>query len=181
MPRCFVALDIGPEALQAVAAAEALLEGDRLRRVAADSLHVTIKYLGEVSVDDVARPVLAAVVPLIAQGLPELGDGRIDGFPSLTQAHVIVLTCSDPLGSIAKLAARADEAAAALGVEREARPFRPHLTLARAKAIDLTPIARRFPTRPLGAATRLTLYESRDSRYIALVRHPVEWESAPSA
>ncbi len=111
---------------------------------------------------------LAAIVPLIVQTLPDLGEGRVDGFPSLTQANVIVLTCSDPLGNVAKLAAKADEAAAAFGVEREARPFRPHLTLARSKAFDLTKIARRFSPRPLRTATRLTLYESKDSRYSAL-------------
>jgi 2'-5' RNA ligase len=177
MPRCFVALDIGPEALEAVIAVQALLDTDLVRKVAPDTLHVTIKYLGEVSIDDVARPLLAAIVPLIATALPELGEGRIDGFPSLTQAHVIVLACSDPNGDIAKLAARADEAAAAMGVAREAHPFRPHLTLARVKAsrllsdrnaFDLTKIAQRFPPRPLQTATRLTLYESKDSRYIAL-------------
>jgi 2'-5' RNA ligase len=171
--RCFIALELGAAALDAARDAQGLLDADLLRKTTAESLHVTLKFLGYVSVDEVARPVFDAIAPLVTVApLPSLGRGELSAFPSLGQANVVVLACSDDEGRVAGLAARAEKAAVALGVERETRPFRPHVTLARAKGIDVRKVAKRFEPRALGSATSLTLFESTASGYVALARAP---------
>jgi 2'-5' RNA ligase len=180
LARCFLALEVGEEALGAAADAQRLLSGfppfaaaletGGVRKAARESMHITIKFLGQVDVDEVARKVFAAVAPLVATSpaLP-LGQGRLEGFPSLGRAHVLVLECDGADARLAELAARAEQAAEASGVAREERAFRPHLTLARSrKDFDARKIAARIPPRPLGLAGRLVLFESADSRYVAL-------------
>lgn len=166
MARCFLALDLGPQALRAAEDAHRYLDTEDVRKVPPSSLHMTIKFLGEVSLVDVGRPLVAALAPSVSTALPLLGEARIDGFPSAEDARVIVLSCSDPKGDIARLAAVAEDAAERFGVAREARAFHPHVTLGRSKAFDVRNIAKRFALRPLGQATRLTLYETQGSSYI---------------
>jgi len=167
--RCFVALEIGAQALGAADEAQRLLDATVVRKTAPASMHVTLKFLGEVDVDAVAREVFAAIAPL-ADGPPmALGEGRVEGFPSTGRAHVVVLECAGVDPRVAELASRAEDAAAALGVAREERAFRPHLTLARSKRdYDARKIAARFGARPLGLAGRLVLMESTASGYAVL-------------
>ncbi len=167
--RCFVALDVGEEALAAAASAQELLDADVVRKSAPESMHLTLKFLGEVDVDEVARKVWAVVAPFAAGAPLALGEGRVEGFPTLARAHVVVLECAGADARVAELAARADEAAFRLGVPRDGRAFRPHVTLARCKKeLDARKIAARFAARSLGHAARLVLYESAGGRYVPL-------------
>ena len=168
--RCFVALDLGEPALAAAKDAQALLDGTIVRKAAAESMHLTIKFLGEVDVDACARPVFVAVAPLVAALPPiALGEARLGGFPTLGRAHVVVLECAGADARLAEIAARADDAAFALGVPRDGRAYRPHVTLARSrKELDARKLAARFAPRPLGLATSLVLYESAGGKYTPL-------------
>ena len=170
LARCFVALEIGEEARRAADEAQRLLDGDVVRKSKADSMHLTIKFLGMVDVDEVARKVFAEVAPLVGSSPPmTLGEAHFEGFPSLGRAHVLVLECAGADGRLAEIAKRADDAAFALGVERDGRAYRPHITLARCKkAFDARKIAPRFSPRPLGVAGRLVLFESADGNYVPL-------------
>jgi len=167
--RCFVALDLGLDALAAAAEAQTILDADLVRKSPPESMHITLKFLGHVDVDAVARKVFDAVAPL-ASGPPlSLGEGKIEGFPTLARAHVVVLECAGADGRLAALAFHADKAAFALGVPLEDRPYRPHVTLARCKKdFDARKIAARFAPRPLGFATKLVLYESAGGKYVPL-------------
>lgn len=167
--RCFVALELGADARRAAEEAQLLLPGDAVRKATAESMHITIKFLGDVDVDAVGRKVLAALGPL-ASGPPiALGEGRLVGFPATERAHVIVLECHGAEARIADLAARAEVAAETWGVARESRAFRPHVTLARSKNdFDATKLAARFGSRPLGLAGPLVLFESAGGRYTPL-------------
>lgn len=168
--RCFLALELGETGRRAVADATRLLDADRFRKSTPASWHVTVKFLGQVDIETVGRPVFAAVAPLVANSPPfELGVGALAGFPSEARARVVVLACDGAGGGVSALAVRADEAAAALGVPREDRAFRPHVTLARSKVdVDVRALARRFSPRPLGVAGRLVLFESARGAYAAL-------------
>ena len=167
--RCFVALDLGREALDAAADAQKLLDADVVRKCPPESMHITIKFLGQVDVDAVARRVFDAIAPLAAGPPLALGEGKIQGFPALARAHVVVLECAGADPRLAELASRADEAALHLGIPPENRPYRPHVTLARCKKdFDARKIAARFPPRPLGFATKLVLYESAGGKYAPL-------------
>ena len=175
--RCFIALDVDEVSTRATERAQGLLDGLAVRKTpVSEAVHLTIKFLGDVDVDAVGRPLLEAMRPLVeGHRTPSLGAGKLDAFPDGKRAHVLILMVADPMGAIAALAARADEAAEGLGIPREQRPFRPHLTLARSKhALDVRELVKKTAPFELGVATRLVLYRSdrdeRGSRYTALAQ-----------
>ena len=177
LARCFVALDVDEASLRATERAQHLLDALDVRKApVSEAVHLTIKFLGDVDVDAVGRPLLEAMRPLVeGYRTPSLGEGKLAAFPDAKRAHVIILMAADPMGALAALAARADEAAESLGIPREQRPFRPHLTLARSKhAIDVRDLVKKTEPFELGIATRLVLYRSdRDDkgpRYTALAQ-----------
>jgi 2'-5' RNA ligase len=153
--RLFVALDLPANAKQALAGVEA--DPEIWRRVKAESLHVTLAFLGRRPDEDVET-----IGPLIDTGLPA---------PRLTLDRVLLLPPRRPrvrtvelrAEGLAELQARVAGALAAAGVYTpEKRPFRPHVTVGR-----LRPRAQ--PPRTADVAferltfhgTAVTLYASR--------------------
>lgn len=168
MTRCFVAFDLSDAARAACLDAQALLDESQ-RKTAAESLHLTIKFLGDVDVETCAKPMFDA---LGAPPRVRLGAARVTGFPSARRAKIVVLACEGD-AALAELAKRADDEGFARGVPRDEHAFTPHVTLARSKSpIDVRRVAKRFGARDLGAPTRFVLYESRAGKYIALAQIP---------
>jgi len=98
-----------------------------------ESWHLTLKFLG-----DVRRSALEEFGTAIAEACAEAVAGEIQAqgavvFPPHGEARVLGVDFvpSEALNSISQVAAAADRAAVGLGVEREKRKFRPHVTLAR--------------------------------------------------
>lgn len=135
--RAFVALDLDALSLRRV-----VRTADRLRMASgapaatwtpADKMHVTLKFAGKLDA--------AAVVP-IGQALRTLAEGKpapaactvkLDAFPKMQHANLVVAELVDAAGDLTKLAASVDKLTAKHGVPKEDRPFRPHVTLARLK------------------------------------------------
>jgi len=135
--RAFVALDLDAVSLRRVARV-----ADRLRMgsgapsatwTPSTKMHVTLKFMGHLSVDAVA-PIGKALGRLVAgKKAPRPGTFRLDAFPSVEDAKIVVAELGDPFGDLGKLAAAVDKIASKHGVADETRPFRPHVTLARLK------------------------------------------------
>jgi 2'-5' RNA ligase len=133
--RLFFALELGAAARAQAAGIAAVLAdqpgGRDVRWVREESLHVTLRFLGPVDparVDELAREASAAmrgVAPFSARL------AGVELFPSRRRPRVIALAL-EPVAPLAALAAAVERGAVAAGFEREARPFRPHLTLGRA-------------------------------------------------
>jgi 2'-5' RNA ligase len=165
--RAFVALDLDSTSVRRIARVS-----DRLRMGSGapsatwtppPKMHVTLKFLGQMEVD--------AVVPL-GQSLRELAEGkpapapsafRLEAFPSVQDARVVVVELVDEEKALAKLAAKVEKLARKVGMVEEDRPYRPHVTLARLKR----PYDARKWLRPeltegagLCQVTHLTLYRS---------------------
>ncbi len=175
--RCFVALDVDEACVRATERAQHLLDALDVRKApVSEGVHLTIKFIGDVDIDAVGRPLLEAMRPLVeGHRTPSLGEGKLAAFPDARRAHVLILMAADAMGALAALAARADEAAEGLGLAREQRPFRPHLTLARSKhGIDVRELVKKTPPFELGVGTRLVLYRSdrdeKGSHYTALAQ-----------
>lgn len=104
--------------------------GVDLRWVAPASYHVTLQYLGWTGVETIGaiRDALAAA----CAGEPRLTfrTTRLGGFGSLDKATVLWAGIDDPT-ALARLAGKVADAMAGLGFQREARPYHPHVTLAR--------------------------------------------------
>ena len=135
--RLFIAIDL-PEDLRAALAGEqdrfrALSAGTRdIRWTVPESLHLTLKFLGEVSPDRVpaVTAVLESIGPFTAFEIEVRGFGF---FPDARRPSVFWAGLNAP-ANLDYLARKVDQALAALGFPREKRPFTPHLTLARFRA-----------------------------------------------
>ncbi len=129
--RLFVALDIDSTLRERIANFMGSIEGlaPEARWVRPESLHVTLKFIGEQKEDFVEN---------LKQSLREIKSGPLDirfrsygFFPNGNSARVFWVGMeSGP--ELAQLANAVDDKTSALGVPREDRAFNPHLTLARA-------------------------------------------------
>jgi len=97
------------------------------------NLHLTVKFLGDVAQDRIGAVVTA--LDAAALGLPVF-DAALRGlgaFPSITRPRVIWAGMTEGAGAMVELAGRVEEALAAVGFARDARPFSPHVTLGRVR------------------------------------------------
>lgn len=136
--RCFVALDVPPDVRLRVAALTARLRGSApradVRWTKAETLHVTLKFLGEVPevrvplVEGALATVAAAHAPLtlVAAG--------IGGFPTALRPRVVYVAILGEVEPLTRLAGAVDGALEALGFPGERRPFHAHLTVGRVRS-----------------------------------------------
>jgi RNA 2',3'-cyclic 3'-phosphodiesterase len=179
-PRLFVAV---PLAEAARAAVEELVVGVRDRLAAAgvqadsragvrwvrtDGLHLTLRFLGPTPLDQVDAVAAAAAQTATeaAQAPFEVVIGGAGAFPSPGRPRTLWLGIERGADELAALAAALDERLVPLGWPPEDRPFRPHLTLARADGRRAGPataqalIEAAAPLRVPFEADRLVLFES---------------------
>lgn len=132
--RVFVAINPPDEVRMRIGEAERELReaGFPIRWVPAENVHLTLKFLGEVPEErlrDVYEVVNAAVKGIDVFDMAVSGLGA---FPSLRRPNVVWLGVE--LDSVlSSLQVRTEENLGQLGFPREDRPFRPHLTLGRAR------------------------------------------------
>jgi 2'-5' RNA ligase len=143
--------------------------------VADASLHVTVKFLGQI--DDARVPAVAEALAGAASRVAafEVAVRGLGAFPSPSRARVIWagLEGAEPL---AALAGEVDRALAALGVPPESRAFAAHVTLGRAREARPNSALARALARPVDfgrlPVTRLSLMRSelrpQGSRYTEL-------------
>jgi 2'-5' RNA ligase len=176
--RLFAALDLPGEVRDALAAWARDAVGDReeLRLVAPESLHVTLCFLGGRPEADAAR--IGELVAGCAGPAGGLRLGEAVWFAP-RRPRVLAAAVADADGSLAALQGRVSEAlAAGAGFEPEARPYRPHVTVARVRGGARVRPEALEPPPPLafdGAA--VTLYRSHPgrtgARYEPVSRTPV--------
>jgi 2'-5' RNA ligase len=99
------------------------------RWVKPESLHVTLKFIGEQS--DSAVDQIKETLSQVESSRSEIHFRSYGFFPTAKSARVFWIGMeADP--QLATLAAIIDDKMASLGIPNEDRPFSPHLTLARA-------------------------------------------------
>jgi 2'-5' RNA ligase len=134
--RSFIAIEV-PQPLQA-----RLGEVQReLRRTEADvkwvrpeGVHLTLKFLGSVSAE-VLEKLSLAIAPVVAAKSPF--DLRIHGlgcFPSSRNPRVLWVGIAQGGAETSALQKAVEDKSAELGLQPEARPFQPHLTLGRVRS-----------------------------------------------
>ncbi len=132
--RAFIAADLTPTVREAVAQVSRELQqklaGLPLRWVAPENMHLTLKFLGDVS----ARNLRLLEEMLAGEAHQhtafEFGVGTLGAFPNLRHPRVLWVGVSGP-EALLRLHAGIENAMARLGYPREQRPYQPHLTLAR--------------------------------------------------
>jgi RNA 2',3'-cyclic 3'-phosphodiesterase len=133
--RLFIAVEVSPEVK-----AELALAQERLRRgappvkwVAPEALHLTLHFLGET--DTMLLPRLGEALREALAGSTAIGL-RLDGagaFPNLRRPNVVWAGVAGSTAAIERIQAAAGAALESLGLPRETRPFRAHLTLGRVR------------------------------------------------
>jgi 2'-5' RNA ligase len=140
--RLFIAIDLDDAIRERILR---FLEGVRgfapdVRWVRPESLHVTLKFIGEKPLEAVDE-IKTALSAIQAEAV-EITFRGYGFFPGAKAARVFWVGIeSDPqLGALAKAA---DEAAFSLGIPKEVHPFSPHLTLARGRGGSGAPVWRK--------------------------------------
>ncbi|GAB4228653.1 MAG: RNA 2',3'-cyclic phosphodiesterase [Deltaproteobacteria bacterium] len=133
----------------------------------AENLHITLKFLGEISADrlpgieESLRPVAAAIPPfsLLCEG------GGV--FPGERNPRIFHVGFLEPLELVRRLQQNMENALSGAGFPREDRPFHPHITVGRTRGA-LPPglggrYLHRFSGRRFGVVpvSSFTLYRSR--------------------
>ncbi|MBI2304796.1 MAG: RNA 2',3'-cyclic phosphodiesterase [Chloroflexi bacterium] len=143
--RAFVAIELPAPVKEALREVQDSLkkEGDgQVRWVGMESIHLTLKFLGNVPTEKVEA--IAQAVKGACRGVRpfslELKDTGV--FPGVQRPRVVWVGVGGEEGILALLQGRVEANLAALGFPREGRPFTAHLTLGRVRE-DATPAARR--------------------------------------
>jgi RNA 2',3'-cyclic 3'-phosphodiesterase len=140
--------------------AACVAKAPEFRWVPASNLHLTIRFIGSIErsvadgiADQLAEPPLAGF---------DLELGEVGTFSRGPLVRVVWLQVKLGAEPARELAARVEAACVRAGMEPEARPFRPHLTIARARGrngADLPPLPS-TPDLPPWRADELILYRS---------------------
>jgi len=172
--RLFVALELPPEAVDALAAFRDAADQEIWRPVPDASLHVTLAFLGASDpavVEPVGAVLRAAVGDAAAPAL------ALDGALLLPprRARVLCAKVADADGALAALQGRVAAGLVAAGVlEPESRPFRAHVTVGRLRPRARAPREVDGAPEPVAfAAGPVTLFSSHThpagARYEALI------------
>ena len=170
--RVFVGVPLPEEVLPFVEETQAALPDHADMRVTrAEQLHLTLCFLGEVEATKVERAVrVVSAVPCTMGGVVLLG-GYVC-LPSEARARVVALDVDDPEGVLTALYEWVASGMERQGVfEREARPFRPHLTIARlGRPCRLRPTSdvRRIPLGIRSVCLYRSILSREGARYEAL-------------
>jgi len=135
--RLFIAIEI-PESVKK----ELTVVQGRLRGVGVDAswtraegMHLTLKFLGEVSEQRV--PEIMSSLRKAMEGIGPLGFSvsGVGTFPNPIKARVVWIGLAGDIDKLTRLQVAVENAMVLLGMAREERKFTPHLTLGRIKYI----------------------------------------------
>ncbi|MDQ7857370.1 MAG: RNA 2',3'-cyclic phosphodiesterase [Armatimonadota bacterium] len=133
--RTFVAVELGERMRAGIARLQEELRaaGARLRWVRPDHLHFTLRFLGELPPAQVARAVVATRDAVATIAPFALTLGGLGAFPSLERPQVVWVGTIAGADALVALARAVNEALARAKFPADGRPFRPHVTLGRAR------------------------------------------------
>jgi len=166
--RAFIAIEL-PPAIQAVLAnvqQELAKAQADVKWVEEDSLHVTMRFLGEITEDQ--RQAIEQLLDTIACRTPtvSLGLSHLGAFPTPSSPRVIWVGIGQGSDALERIAREFEEGLHALHLPGEDRAFVAHVTLGRVRSsrnrAQLVSRMRELAWNPLGpfAVDHLTLFQS---------------------
>ena len=135
-------------------------------------MHLTIKFIGEVSADAVDKLSSAAESAVKRIAPFDIVVGGAGRFPKKGPPRVVWIGIDDPSGKLHELQNRLDEECAVRRFPKERRAFQPHLTLARLRKLQ--------HARTLAAAHEEMGFEAADVKVSALFMMKSELSSKGS-
>src|SRR5262245_14593102 len=184
MARLFAAIEVGAAAEQRIADEQGRLaesmRGSSLRWTKRDQLHITLVFMGEVS-DDLPGRIVEGMGDEIPHRPFRFELGGVGAFPPHGAPRVFWLGVKSGAESIIRVQEMVVDRLEGVGVEREKRPFSPHITLARWRDSRPSDRPRERSANPRTIAhvdvDSVTLFQSRTSSagstYTRLVETPL--------
>ena len=164
MPRYFIALPLPDEARDRLVAIQPpAVPGMRI--LAREELHLTLHFLGEVAANDIER--LRAAVATIRMNAFTIGLNGVGMFPSERHAKVLWAGVEAKANLVVLHGLIGLALTDAIGFRPEARPYSPHITLARLDEPAPSDVVDRYLDENEGFAVpsvrldRFALYSSR--------------------
>ena len=134
MLRSFVAVEIPYEIQSAIGRStgplQKALPKPLVRWVAPQNVHLTLKFLGDVSPANLEQLAEALKVEAVAHEAFSISIGTVEAFPNPRRARVIWIGLEAP-AALMSLLHGVEAITARLGYPTENRPFSPHLTIGR--------------------------------------------------
>jgi RNA 2',3'-cyclic 3'-phosphodiesterase len=132
--RSFIAIELPAEVKSGLKNVQGLLKSDNPRTarwVDPDSIHLTLKFLGNVPADKIS--IITQSIQTAVQGISpfSLEVKGLGAFPGLTRPQVVWIGLTGGLADLQTLQKNLESLIAPLGFPTENRPFTAHLTLAR--------------------------------------------------
>lgn len=132
--RSFIAIELPEEVKNGLARLRSELERAEHRFVKwvdTEGIHLTLKFLGNISFKQVAE--ITEAIERATQGIPpfHLEISHLGAFPNLKQPRVLWVGIGGEIDRLSRLQRNIDSALTPLNFAKEERPFVPHLTLAR--------------------------------------------------
>ena len=134
--RTFIAIELSEPIRESLAQAQTHLKyaGADVKWVEKDNIHLTLKFLGEIS-EEKAKEVAAALDNIAKYTKSfEISLKDIGAFPTVDFPRVIWVGLDKGAKESTELAKKIDLALAKLGFQEESRPFAAHLTIGRVRS-----------------------------------------------
>jgi 2'-5' RNA ligase len=153
--RTFIALEMPAEIRTALGDYAQPLRSvrGRVTWVKPENMHLTLKFLGDTPANRI-NEIAAALHKVASAAVPFsaviVGSGV---FPNEKYPRVLWVGLEEKTGALFKLAKAIEESMHQLGFAKEKRPFTAHLTIGRAKDINIPEIVRMLCEKPFPAMT----------------------------
>jgi len=137
MMRAFIAVNIPMEVKgnlqEEISRLRTLIHGGPVRWVRPEGIHLTLKFLGEISNSSLVE--IGQVLEREVKRYPffTLRVGGFGCFPNRRRPRVLWIGITEENGTLAQVQTVVEEKLVPLGFGKEGRPFHPHLTLGRVK------------------------------------------------
>jgi len=135
--RTFVAIELPEEIRREIGKVQDMLKKDeepsRIKWVEVENIHLTLKFLGELSaerVQDLSRGVEEA---LVGYSPFPISFKEIGAFPNWGRARVIWIGVEEGKEGVTRIQRKIEDSLARLQFEPEERSFQPHITIGRVK------------------------------------------------
>jgi 2'-5' RNA ligase len=134
--RSFIAIELPGELKQALTELQRKFKSAGslpVKWVDPGNIHLTLKFLGDIDAADTSKIITA--LEEAVRGLPpfNLEVRGLGVFPNMSRIQIIWVGLYGDLGKLSQLQKRIETSLKPLGFPPEARPFSPHLTLARVR------------------------------------------------
>lgn len=165
--RVFLALPLPDDLKDRIAACldKLRIHDTSIRWLRPEQMHVTLRFLGAVTAEQLEE-IFSALSAMASTITPfSLGVSGLGQFPPRGVGRVLWAGLTDNLDALGRLVLATEDVCERTGFPRDARPFRPHVTLARANARPCPALVRALQasaTTSFGdfTANRISVYKS---------------------